>query len=518
MPRTIRQSVDIAAWTLFALAFAFVAYHYVVVKKSYFDDVFIYLHMARNGVEAGTWQYFPVVERSALLASSPFKLVILTVATGIAHLVGFAGRTVEDAEFVLLCAGFLGWLVFLPFWRDRLTQYAVAGAIYFLSATAFSSAFDFEGGLLFLWVLSLAAVLTRPIDSPRSLALLLPIGGLIRPDLALIVYAILLGMVVAEPRIRERLLSVSFGWLFAIPAVWVALSLTFSVYPIPVTYWTKASIPRLFEDATLLQLVFERLGTVMAAPSTFSRGTATIVGALVLLLAMVLALSRTSRPVLVGAVAVLATVLLFGRLPASSWWYYDNILLVVLALLCLNIAQPVGDGAQAVRIASATLLFVVLGLAVGTKAFRDQPGLWSFDEARAGRAQGYLFLARNANGDGSYTLPQVGRVLVKNPEMGIISYFSGRGAWIWDGAGLAQPMDVREVKQSLLRYAYPTSLRQDAINDAATLVNRLGQTLPVVEVWGMEDRDFDKARKVCQQVIVEGALCVNPFRIIAPSR
>jgi len=109
-------------------------------------------------------------------------------------------------------------------------------------------------------------------------------------------------------------------------------------------------------------------------------------------------------------------------------------------------------------------------------------------------------------------------VLVKNPEMGIISYFSGRGAWIWDGAGLAQPMDVREVKQSLLRYAYPTSLRQDAINDAATLVNRLGQTLPVVEVWGMEDRDFDKARKVCQQVIVEGALCVNPFRIIAPSR
>jgi hypothetical protein len=60
-------------------------------------------------------------------------------------------------------------------------------------------------------------------------------------------------------------------------------------------------------------------------------------------------------------------------------------------------------------------------------------------------------------------------------------------------------------------------LRLDAVEDAQVLVNRAGQSLTVVDVWAMEDRDFDKARKVCKYVIVEGALCVNPFRVVTPA-
>jgi hypothetical protein len=126
------------------------AYHYLVVKGSFYDDVFIYLHMARNAVESGTWQYFPVVDREALLASSPLKLVLLSIATALASVAGFGARSLDSAQFILLLTGGFGWLVFAPFWRGRMAIYALAGAIYALSATAFAASFDFEGGLLFL--------------------------------------------------------------------------------------------------------------------------------------------------------------------------------------------------------------------------------------------------------------------------------------------------------------------------------------------------------------------------------
>lgn len=511
------RSISWAAWVACGIAFVLSAYHYVVVKHSFFDDVFIYLHIARNAVESGTWQYFPVVDRGALLASSPLKLVLLTVATAVAQVFGYGARSLDDAQFVLLLTGLFGWLLFLPFWSGRTRQYSIAGVVYFLSATALASVFDFEGGLLFLWVLTLAMLLSRD-DKSGTLAFLLPLGGLIRPDLALLVYACVFALAATDVKVRRRLLSMRWGLVLLAPAIWVAVALAFSVYPVPVTYWTKATIPNLVEQASFLERMFERIGAVLAAPGYLNSRSATAIGVAFVMLGLAVTLTRCRQAALVATVVLVLAIALFSRMPASFWWYYDNLVLVAMALLLANGLLSDASEPGAGRIISALLVIGVLALAVGTKGLRDQPGIWSLAQQDSGRAQGYLFLARHSVGDGSVALPQLGRVLIKNPELGITSYFTGKGAWIWDGASLAQPLDISEVRQSVLRYAYPPSLRFDASVDAQTLVDRVGQQLPVVEAWAMEDRDFDKARKVCQHVIVEGALCVNSFRVIAPSR
>jgi hypothetical protein len=504
------------AWAALGAATLLASYHYLVVKQSFFDDVFIYLHMARNAVESGTWQYFPVVDREALLASSPLKLVLLTAATAIASVIGFGTRSLDHAQLILLLAGALGWLAFVPLWRRRMAVYALAGAIYALSATIFAASFDFEGGLLFLWICSLVLHLIREDVQPRALALLLPVGGLIRPDLALVVYTVLLAVAATDPTVRQRLFGMRWPWLLVAPLLWVALALSLSVYPLPVTYWAKAVVPTLFEQESFLQKVFERVGLVMGAPGAMSPNTATVIGVLVLALAASVTLPRTRNPAVVGIAVVVVCVGLFGRMPANFWWYYENVVLVVLGVLLVNVVFERRPGFGLVRATSGLLIAAVLLFGVWSKSLRDQPGLWSFARDAAGRTKGYLFLARHANGDGTYTLPELGRVLLKNPEVGITSYFSGRGAWIWDSAGLAQPLDIPAVRRSVLRYAYPPSLRVDAVEDAQSLVDRAGEPLQVVEAWAMEDRDFDKARKVCKVVIVEGALCVNPFRTMTP--
>jgi hypothetical protein len=79
-----------------------------------------------------------------------------------------------------------------------------------------------------------------------------------------------------------------------------------------------------------------------------------------------------------------------------------------------------------------------------------------------------------------------------------------------------QPLEVPEVQHSWLRYAYPPALRRGAIVDAQTLADRAGVRLPVMEVWAMEDRNYEAARRKCQFVIVEGALCINRYREVEP--
>lgn len=494
------------------------SYHYLIVKLSFFDDVFIYLHMARNAIELGTWQYFPVIDRSALLASSPLKLVLLTIGTAVGALVGASERSLDNAQFILLLTGFFGWLAFAPFWRKRFTLYGIVGTVYLLSATFFSATFDFEGGLLFLWLVTVVSIFSDEDFRSRDFAVVLPIGGLIRPDLSLIVYFALLAVVCTDVRVRERLRWMPWGWILLAPAVWVILALSFSVYPIPVTYWTKAAIPRLIESTSFLQVLVERVGVVLNAPGAVSSNGASVTGALLLVLSIVITLPRVRNPAAVGVLVAVVSIGLFSRMPSSFWWYYENIVMMLAAVLLANALFERRSRFAFARVASGLLIAFVLLLGGGAKSLRDQPGAWSFGQDAMGRTKGYLYLAQHANGDGTYTLPELGRVILKNPEMGITSYFSGKGAWIWDSAGLAQPVDMPAVKKSLLKHAYPRSLRVGAVEDAKKISDRSGGRIKVVEAWAMDDRDYDKARKICQYVIVEAALCVNPFMLIDSER
>jgi hypothetical protein len=497
-------------------------YHYIFVKLSFFDDAFIYLNMAQNAVDFGTWQYFPVVDRTSLLASSPLKLVILSIGAKIISLIGVDARNILSAKYIFLLAGFIGWIVFMPFWWKSLRIYALIGSLYMLSASFLSASFDFEGGLLFLWFITLIKLLLSG-GGNWALPVLLPAGALIRPDLSLLIYIFLFSLAATDLRVRKIFLKMSWRWLFVLPVTWIVISYLMSVFPIPVTYWGKASIPLMFENITFLEKIFERVGIVSLQIGGLSSRVTTMIGVVFLGVTAIVGLSKMRNPVVVGAILICSSVLIFGRMPANFWWYYENLVLLGLAVLVVDVLFLGKFADNSSRAISFALIFFILISGVCFKTFRDQQGLWTFSlssnnqaigVAEYGRSKGYLYLAEHSNHDGTYTLPLLGRMIIKNPEMGIISFFSGSGAWIWDSAGLAQPLENPHVQSSILRFAYPPKLRRAADIDAQAIVQNAGESLPVFEVWAMEDRDFDAASRSCKYVIKEGALCINPFGII----
>ncbi len=258
---------------LLIVAFAVFAHFYLKIRHGFFDDTFIYLHIAKNGAESGTWQYFPIVDRPALLASSPLKIVLLTIAAYFAQILGFGARTFYHAKLILVLYAPLPLFLFLPFWPKRkLGTFLFVGAIYFFLACCLNTIVDFEGGLFMFWMISLLLLLQElrsksSGDVPASQYLpgameksaklrfswILPLGGMIRPDLALPVYLALLVLLPFEawkelfPTIIKAGLTIGIGWCL--------LCFVMDVWPIPVTYWTKASMPKLVEQASMLEVL-----------------------------------------------------------------------------------------------------------------------------------------------------------------------------------------------------------------------------------------------------------------------
>jgi hypothetical protein len=494
--------------TALAGSFVLFTWYYLGVRSAFFDDVFIYLHTARNGADHGTWQYFTLIDRPALLASSPLRIVLLTVAAKVAGVFGHDTRTFADAKLVLVLYAPLAWALWFRFWRGRIGGFLWLGTAYFLCALALDTVVDFEGGLLFCWVATLARLLAEPERHARALGWVIPLGVFIRPDVALPVYAataVLLGRRSLWPVMVQALKRGT-----VLVQLWCALAWLMGVWPIPVTYWTKAVIPRLFENQYMIEVFFSRLGLVTGYRLVGSGAAAAALG-LLLVAGFIFVTVRTQIARMAALAAILTAILLLMRAPANFWWYYQNVLMVFLGVAVGLLARrdwtkglPADQERPVAIYAAAVLLTLMAG-----KAFMDGPNLWRMDAPS--RAQGYHYLAARAVGDGTYDLPGIGAVFIKNPEIGMTSYFSGDRAWIWDGAGLAQPVNDPKVTRSALRYFFPRRLRETAFTDAEQLAQRVGRPLRVVEVWAMEDRNFNAARKVCHYVIEEGAICANDY-------
>src|SRR5205814_1940760 len=139
----------IAAIVFLLGSFSLLAWYYLASRSAFFDDVFISLHIARNGADHGTWQYFLLMDRAALLASSPLKILLLTVAAKLTTIFGFTGRTFINAKLILVLYAPLSWAMWYPFWKKRTVAFAWLGTVYFACALGLDAAVDFEGGLLF---------------------------------------------------------------------------------------------------------------------------------------------------------------------------------------------------------------------------------------------------------------------------------------------------------------------------------------------------------------------------------
>jgi hypothetical protein len=486
------------------IAVTFAQYH--AVRTSFFDDTFIYLHVAQNAVEFGTWQYFPISERSAMVASSPLRAIVLTVATALCWPFTGGERSLASAAMILPFSAVLSALVFLPFWwRDR-ARYLVLLAPYALLCVAFESMSEFEGGLLYWWI---ATVMRDYAERNRSVAasFAIMLGPLVRPDLGALG---LIALLLAHWRQGEKLHLHLRAWFAAaviIALIWITLSLAFGVWPIPTTYWTKAAVPKLFDTSFMVSFFFERSGQVALGSAPWSsRSLAAGLGVFWSALAIIV-LARSRAYAGAGAVVMLLIVLLYlARTPANFWWYYQNAL-IAFAAVAVALVLLYRDA----RGVAVLLLMSLMVVSVAAKAWRDPVLPWNF--AQPSRAQGYQAMAKTFAADGTIELPGLGRGYLVNPEIGITAYFGGRNAFIGDSAGLAQA--IPQSLRSKLRYVYPTSLRTTYEADLARLSG--GRSVTLFEAWATETRD-ENLLKHCKHVVLDRTVCVSNVRSLSPTQ
>jgi hypothetical protein len=502
-------------WLALFAAATFCTYYYLQLKEGFFDDVYIYLAIARNAIDYGSWQYQPgIVDRSGLLASSPAHIAVLTLAAGVSELIGHGERTLLDAKVTLLLSGFVAWGVFLPFWRRRLPAYAWLGTTLMLLATCLDTMFEFEGGLLMLWVSTLVVLARDQPGNLRPLSWLLPMGPLIRPDLTL---PILLLCLVHWALQRDRLLPQIKGSLMpmtVLAVTWITLCTLLDVWPIPVTYWGKSAMPFLFDKVSLMAALPERLGISLLLRAGLSPMANAVVGWVCILTVLTgLLLSRPRISWLAILAMVCTYMLVFRRMPANFWWYYQNILSLMIGMFLGRALSAPPQDPQRVG-ASVISLILIAALCFGRMP-NDGPQQWRTSEQT--RAQGYLSLSVSGTGRGTFELPGLGEFILRNPEIGMISYYSQTPIFQWDSAGLVQPLDHPLVAKSHMRHFYPRSLRRAAQVDAQGIVDRAGHPIPVLDVWAMENRRYGDARKSCHWVLPQQALCINQYRMLLPT-
>jgi hypothetical protein len=502
LPKRLQVAISL---TIFCVAIIVLWIHYHDVKRSYFDDTFIYLHVAQNAIESGTWQYFPIAERPALVASSPLKAIVLTIATFIAWPFTGGERSLAAAATILPIAASITPLFFLPFWwRDR-TRYALLLIPYALLATALDAVVEFEAGLIYWW---LATVIRDFVErsSHRGASLAVALGPFVRPDIALVG---LLALVLAHQSRGDNLRLLFRHWIVA--SIWCTLGwslicLAFGVWPIPTTYWTKAALPTLFDTSFMVTFFIERLGEVALGASPWKdQSLANALGMFWCLLIVVVAARSPALARWRVLVLLLFVVLLMSRAPANFWWYYQNALVAFVAIAAVLLITKKANESKAACIA---LVLTTIVVAVPSRTLREPNIMWHFD--KPSRTQGYLAMARTFAPDGTIELPGLGRGYLQSPEVGITGYFGGRNAWIWDGGGLAQAQP--DAMTSPLRYFYPERLRELPQTDAARLAGTQTDA-PLFIAWATESRDpaYDVHGK-CKHILHDRAICVSDVR------
>lgn len=531
-PRPARRAIGLVAGLLavVALLWALAASHASMQRRTdVFDDAFIYLHISQNALESGTWRYYVLSDRPALLASSPVRIAVLTAANAATWATGQRERSLEAAKATLWWSALVGFALFAQWWRGQWRAYAALGAVYFWLATGLAGITGFESGLLLLWAASAMRLVAGGDRIGWGTATLLWLGPLIRIDMALVVLPLLALLAAERGLLRER--AAVAGRLLAtglaLAAGWIALCLALGVHPVPTTYLTKSVLPFLFEQRTFADALLER----MAISLTLDAGPAQRWAVALAMAAMLLGLAgraaappaiapggsappaaraaRWRQALRIGAPVALAFAL-FRTMPANSWWYYENALLATLGL-AIGWSITRGAGAPS-RVACAAGALAVMAL------FAPRAGLhgelpWSWDPARDGRVPGYLALASHAIGDGRYDLPGIGPAIVQGPEIGIVAYFSGPAAFQWDTAGLAQAPEHPGIRRSLLRHAYPSRLLESGRDEALRLPWR-GES-PVVAAWAIGAAEVEGARERCGLVDADARLCFNPGESLA---
>ncbi len=467
-------------------------------KTAYFDDSFIYLHMAANIVETGTARYFPSIESGMLLSSSPLRLLTLAPAFFILEIFDIPLRTIEAARFAFLSSGFVSFLVFLPFWTNTLKNYLLLGIALFLLSTSLDTIFLMEGGVLFLSLFTLTKLLIERSEKHFAIGIAVLLVGLSRPEIGAVATVSTILIYLSQPKVLAKImLGLFVGFLI----YWV-LMLALGVYPIPSTIWSKQITGKLklFTDKNLIKILSVNIAQIMGL--NWSWAGWALIG---LPAAFSLLLSRGAIPVL-SAISLMLIIAI--SMPGNFVWYSENFLIALFAIMMavtiefyrrdmIKIAAPLG-----------VVLMLVFSLTLITNFGKNKNYPWNEN------SPGYLAyqeVGKSSIGDGKYVIKRYSNVPVRIRmcEIGIVSFFSGSNSWIYDVCGLIQIGNLKGASESWLRYFYPSAFRESGDDQLAKFKDN--QITHVIDVWALRSNE-EAAGAAGKCNFVDDRVCINEYK------
>lgn len=487
-------ALAIAAWTVTSI--------YVLQSKSSFlDDAFTYLHIARNVVDEGSAQFFPIVENRGLLASSPLRLLLYLPSEAVASAVYDGARSLPAARLSFVLSGLFTGALFLPFYRSRWTRWIFGFAFTgFLARTA-GTALQMEG-LLVAWSFFTLTLLLLEDEADRSY--FLRMGGILailvcsRPELGLPAAAV--AVVDAATRRRLSLLR----WALVIPVagalLWSLLCAVWEVYPIPTTYLSKI----LTGEANWTVTFAERLHRMIGGKFLRLSDAGLTVAGLILLSALI---ARSKRLLLLIPIFASAIALLWS---ASGYftWYQENLFCGFMAVGIASLISLDRRAPWRHWIAAAILVLPTLRFAKFLD--RDIPMPWNFAQPDS-RAIAYSEVGRRANEAGLFEIPGAGVCYVMTIEIGILAYFGGPDCWFVDMANLTTPGGFRRDVAPWADWLYPRSLLRTPEEEYHRVSLELPESrrhrYPIYFVEGARGSEY--AKRKCTYYFSDVGLCMR---------
>jgi hypothetical protein len=260
------------------------------------------------------------------------------------------------------------------------------------------------------------------------------------------------------------------------------VAIALRVHPVPTTFLSKiiSSEARVASGGLFYETLQERVQML------FFRRHAIPAPILWIYFSLVLVAAASVRVRHAGAVVVLAAALAFlWRAPGNFLWYPENLAILLIAVCASIVLVELGTirtwirvrtwrtalrAARLVVVASALVLFV------GTCFLRNRDMFWNL-RAPHSRGLTYKTIGEHVGPDARFTfggLPQPAYLLMG--EIGMVGYFGGTKAWIFDEAGLAQPGQLLLLREHRLSRFVPDSLKRSCLDELSIVMEKLGET------------------------------------------
>lgn len=485
----------------------------VYQKTSFLDDAFIYLTIARNILDIGTAQFFPVSSNQSLLASSPLRLLVLIPSTWIARLFTDVNASLETARLTFYFSGILSSLIFIPFFTKNRKIWYYSFIFAGLLSLSTQTALQMEGILLFWVGLSLLTLLSNQAifdqNGLRKIGYLIGLFLLTRPEYGIVAFSILLGIVFYQR-------NFSLLRAYCVPIVicgvcWIVISLfLLHVWPIPTTYLSKIITAQLNQFGPKLSFYLPSFVNNFFFKN-FYINTYLILGfgiAYVLIIAW--------KNVLYRFVAsfIVIVVLIISQSAGNYFWYYENFFITFLTIGFFIVLT------YSLKMVKQNLLSVIFSSLILLMFIRSSLNYnpdFSWNFTKVSSALSYQNISTAHIEQGIFKFDGLPPTYIRMIEIGIVSYFANNfSLWIYDTGGLAQAGTLKGVKDSFFANFYPSSILVDGAEEYTKLCNRFkskDNKCQLHDAWAIYDYEGISKVQYYYDDLKVGLNWVNPEKM-----